>query len=353
MPLPYVTELVLGGILCLAFSGAAIRWLAPRGWMDAPDERKQHPFPTPLTGGLALWAALAAGQVSGLLPLPLTPLEWTAVHAMALMGALDDRLGLRARYKALVGLLVAVVLGWSAAQGLAGHGDLVRVAYLELPNRVGVTMPLAVLWFWGIPQAFNLIDGLDGLALGLSALLLSMLVFGGGTAGSLLFGAVLAALVLNYPRARHFIGDTGAFLLGTLLAVLALKRALPGHPNLALWFFAYPMVDITLVVAIRLIRRYPLAVADHNHLHDWMLARLAPLPRGRTFATPLLLLLAMGPMLHEMPWPRAQLIGMGGLLLLFAVALDQFQRGLREPRPKEREPGVQPKPVGQTALDRV
>ncbi len=340
------SKLVLGAALGLLLGLALIRWVAPLGWTDHPDERKKHPHPTPLTGGLMLWILVAAGQATGWLPLGLHREEWIAIHGMALMGALDDRFGLRARYKAIAGLLVALLLGYHAAVDLLPVGGLVHVARLDLPNRLAFTVPLAVLWFWGIPQAFNLIDGLNGLSLGLAALMLSLLGYGAGTEGSFLFGAVVAALVLNYPRARHFIGDCGAFLLGTLLAILALKRGLPAHPNLALWVFAYPILDVTLVVAIRLAQRRSLAEADHNHLHDWMIARLEARPRlqawARPLAPPLLLVLASGPMSHVMPWRFAFATGAAGLALLALVALHQFFVALGEQR---RRPVPAPKPA--------
>jgi UDP-GlcNAc:undecaprenyl-phosphate GlcNAc-1-phosphate transferase len=335
---PFLTsKVVLGAALGLLAGLACIGLVGPRGWMDHPDVRKRHPEPTALTGGLALWAMVALGQGLGWLPLPLDRQDWLAVHGMALMGALDDRFGLRARWKALAGLLAALFLGLHAARDLLAHGGSVHVAYLDLPNRLAFTAPLAVAWFWGIPQAFNLIDGLNGLSLGLTALLLGLLGWGAGSEAALLVGAVLGALLLNYPRARHFIGDCGAFLLGTLLAILALKRGLPAHPNLALWAFAYPILDVTVVVAIRLARRQGLAIADHNHLHDWMIARLGGGPWARPLATPLLLLLAAGPMLHELPWRHGQTAGLVGLIVLIAVGIDQFRIGLGAPLPEKDE----------------
>jgi UDP-GlcNAc:undecaprenyl-phosphate GlcNAc-1-phosphate transferase len=340
------SKLLLGAALGLLLGLVLIRWIAPLGWTDHPDERKRHPHPTPLTGGLMLWILVALGQATGWLPLGLHREEWIAVHAMALMGALDDRFGLRARHKAVAGLLVALLLGIHAAQDLLPAGGLVHVAKLDLPNRLAYTAPLAVLWFWGIPQAFNLIDGMNGLALGLAALILSLLGYGAGTEGSFLFGAVIAALVLNYPRARHFIGDCGAFLLGTLLAILALRRGLPAHPNLALWIFAYPILDVTLVVAIRLSHRRSLAEADHNHLHDWMVARLERVAGiqawARPLATPLLLILASGPMAHGMPWTFAHAAGSAGLALLVLVALHQFFVAQAEMRARPAEAAPPP-----------
>jgi UDP-GlcNAc:undecaprenyl-phosphate GlcNAc-1-phosphate transferase len=336
--LPPNSLLLIGLLAGLGASWLAIRFIGPRGWIDAPDDRKHHRAPTALTGGLALWAVLVGGTAAGWLRLPLHPEDWAAIHVMAAMGVLDDRFNLRARYKALVGLLVALLMGWHAAETLAATGGpMFRVAYFEMPNRLAYTMPLAVAWFWGIPQAFNLIDGLNGLSLGLTALLLGLLGWGAGSEAALLVGAVLGALLLNYPRARHFIGDCGAFLLGTLLAILALKRGLPTHPNLALWAFAYPILDVTVVVAIRLARRQGLAIADHNHLHDWMVARLGGGPWARPLATPLLLLLAAGPMLHELPWRHGQTAGLVGLIVLIAVGIDQFRIGLGAPLPEKDE----------------
>lgn len=336
-------ELLFGFLLCFGLSLVAIRWVGPRGWMDLPSARKLHHAPTPLTGGLVLWTALTIGQLAGWIRLPLHPQEWAAVHLMALMGALDDRFHLRARIKATVGLGVALLLGWEAALDLVAQGGaVVHVAGMDIPNHLFVTMPLAVLWFWGIPQAYNLIDGLNGLALGLALLLLGSMGWGMESSAVFLWGAIFASLLLNYPRARHFMGDSGAFLLGTLLAILALKRGLPTNPNLALWAFAYPMIDVTLVVLIRLAQHKPLGQGDHNHLHDWMTLHLAKVPRGRNLATVMILLLALGPMLHLYSFPMARPLSFLGLLLLVVMAVIQFREQLQVQAALPGKPGAKP-----------
>jgi UDP-N-acetylmuramyl pentapeptide phosphotransferase/UDP-N-acetylglucosamine-1-phosphate transferase len=100
----------------------------------------------------------------GWLPWPMGRLDWVGVHAMALMGALDDRFNLRARYKALAGLAVAVLLAAHAASGLAQVADHLEFFDFRIPSHPLMTFPFLFVWLWSIPQAYNLIDGINGLS---------------------------------------------------------------------------------------------------------------------------------------------------------------------------------------------
>lgn len=303
--------------LGLGLSAALIRWVAPRGWMDRPDLcRKKHGRPTPRTGGMALWGVLILSQCLGMFNGRIHPVEWVGIHAMALLGVLDDRLNLHARYKAVVGLGVALMLaihvGFSSVSGAA------QVSFLgaNLPNVPLVIVPVLMLWYWAVPQAYNLIDGINGLSAGFGALLLGVLGWNLGHQPALLWGGLTAFLVLNYPKARHFMGDCGALMLGTLFAVLGVKAFALRDPNLLLWVYAYPTVDVFLVVSIRRWKGEPLGAADRSHLHHWMVDRLG----GRSrIATPLLLGMAALPMLRATEIPGHELassVGLGALLLL-------------------------------------
>ena len=150
---------------------------APRlGWLDHPNEdRKSHECPTALTGGLALWFVLVLAQILGWLPFTLHPVEWLGIHGMALMGALDDRCGLRARYKAVVGLAVALMLAGQSSLLLAHTVDHVQIFLFRMPTHPLLTVPLLALWFWGSPQAYNLLDGINGLSMGIGILILGVL----------------------------------------------------------------------------------------------------------------------------------------------------------------------------------
>lgn len=316
-------------LLTALATGGLVLWLArtlgPKGWMDVPSGRKSHSRPVPRIGGLALLLVLLAAKALGLLHLGLTYLEWAVVAGMATIGVLDDRFNLRARWKAVAGLVVAVPLAAVHTRELLALGREVSLFGINLPDHAAILFPLLLLWYWGIPQAFNLIDGLNGLSLGFSCLVLAALGLGPGSllgpGAAPLWGALVALLVLNYPRARHFLGDAGSLALGSLFAILVMDRALPVHRGLGFWLMAYPILDVTTVVAIRKYSGRPLGQADRSHLHHWILERVG----GRAWlVTPILLTLAALPMVRDTGWPHAHAISSLGLVGLVVLALRVF-----------------------------
>jgi len=318
-------------------SWALIRWLAPLGWMDRPDQdRKQHKRPTARTGGLAIWIGFILLQVSGKAPFPLHPLAWVGIHAMALTGFLDDRFDLRARYKALVGLAVALVLAFHVTRSMGPVLPEVPFLGLSLPTHPVFLLPLLTLWFWALPQAYNLIDGINGLSMGFAALVLGALSSNIGIPSLPLWGGLGAVLSVNFPKAHHFLGDCGALMLGTLFAILSVQAFALREPDLLLWVFAYPIVDVSLVVCIRHWKGLPLGQADRSHLHHWMMDHLG----GRAWlVTPMLLCLASLPMLRATALPGRLLLSSLGISTLVLLALKVFKD--RVATPAEAEPVAQ------------
>ena len=330
-------QAVIGFVAGLSISIALIA-VAPRlCWVDHPDlGRKCHKKLVALTGGIALWGVIVLFQLMGWLPWPLHRLDWVGIHGMALMGALDDRFDLRARYKALTGLAVAILLAGYSSLLLAHTVDHVVFLSFTIPTHRAMTFPLLLFWFWSIPQAYNLIDGINGLSMGLGLLILTALGWHLGAQPMMLKGALLAVLLLNFPKARHFLGDCGAMLLGTLFAVLSIRLLVPWNANLPLWIFAYPIVDVSLVVATRKWLGRPLGEADRSHLHHWMMDRLN---HKAWLATPILWVFAALPMLHATQVPGAGVLSwIGGcalLLLGFRVFLDRIKHHPRLRRSPE------------------
>jgi UDP-GlcNAc:undecaprenyl-phosphate GlcNAc-1-phosphate transferase len=241
---------------------------------------------------------------------------------MAVVGLLDDRLNLRARYKAMAGLSVAVMLALHVAFSLGRMTEQVSFLGLSLPSHPVIIFPVLMLWFWALPQAYNLIDGINGLSMGYASLLLGVLGWNLGMQSALLWGGLAAVLILNFPKAKHFLGDCGALMLGTFFAILGVEAFALRDPNLLLWVFAYPIVDVCLVVGIRRWRSVPISRADRSHLHHWMMDRM----NGRSwFATPILLGIAALPMLRATAIPGSQVISLAGLGVLLLLALKAFK----------------------------
>jgi UDP-GlcNAc:undecaprenyl-phosphate GlcNAc-1-phosphate transferase len=281
-----------GGVMGLALSGLAARTLGPRGWMDLPDERHRHGRPTPRTAGLALFTGFLLFRALGISSFHLDPTQWVALVAMVLLGAWDDRCTLSAPRKAALGLAVALLLTVHQLGRLQALGPTVNLAGLAIPTTPWVAGPLLLAWFWGIPQALNLADGLDGFALGLAGLILTATGHG-PWAHPVMWGFLISAFLLNYPRAFHFLGDAGSLGLGTLVAMVTMDATVAVDASLALWICAYLVVDCTTVVVSRWLRHRPLGLGDRSHLHHLVVDACG----GRAWlATPLLLGAAWLPM---------------------------------------------------------
>ncbi|BDU75302.1 hypothetical protein METESE_02600 [Mesoterricola sediminis] len=282
-------QAILALVVCLAACQGVIR-LAPRlGLMDIPGGRRQHKGPIPRVGGLALLLTLVGLHAVAGSRSPYTPLEVGAVATMGILGFLDDRMDLRARWKATLGLAVAIILAAGATFHLVAQGlQAFEILGITFPPLPGITFALLVLLFWCIPHGFNLIDGANGLAIGFALVTLGSLAITGAV-HPMLMGGLAALLLLNWPKARLFLGDCGSLSIGLLLVISGLKALAMPRPNHLLWLFAYPIVDVLTVVVIRLLLRKPVSVGDRNHLHFQIKDRWPALANS---AVPYLLLLA-------------------------------------------------------------
>lgn len=262
------------------------------GAVDNPGERKIHQTPMPRLGGLAVVISIAAvlGAAALLrgswwqLPAELAPGLTFGVLPILLISIVDDIKPVLARRKFLAHLVGAVV---AVASGVT----LEPVVHLfGSPIHIGIiAAPLSVLWLVGITNAFNIIDGLDGLSAGLAlisaasmAAVFALVGQTGMSIGALvLAGALAGFLPYNMHPARMFLGDTGATAIGFCLGVFALK----GGSTLSSGFAALlPMIILGLPVAdtlIAMVRRSlgglersggGMFVPDRNHIHHRLLA---------------------------------------------------------------------------------
>jgi Fuc2NAc and GlcNAc transferase len=246
------SRLLLGAALAaiLSWAGALSlsRWAERLSLIDVPNERSSHSKPTPRGGGVAFVAATAAltAAVSllrpGLLPAGSFPLL-VASLVVALCGLADDRWHLPVGIRLLVQLGAAVYV---VTQG-------VRVASVEFPGGGflflgSMAAPLCVLWLIASTNAYNFMDGIDGLVAGQSVVVGLVLCWMSDVAGAsglalalaLLTGAVLGFLFCNWPPARIFMGDVGSGYLGFVFAGWALigARPSPAFVPLGAWLIA-------------------------------------------------------------------------------------------------------------------
>ncbi|HLZ33271.1 MAG TPA: hypothetical protein VKP13_04585 [Nitrospira sp.] len=224
---------------CLAslFLTQLVRWVAPQlGAVDQPADRKMHQTPVPRLGGVAVAGAMAAtflvASLTGLVPSDFeaghSPL-WEALFVgggiIFLCGIWDDLSPLSARTKFLVQLTAAGV-----AVGSGVHLDRVALAGDYVLDLGILSIPVTLLWIVGITNAFNLIDGLDGLAAGLgsiaaatcAAIFLYTGAIDDATVLFVLLGALLGFLPFNFNPAKIFLGDSGSLVVGYVLAVMVI-----------------------------------------------------------------------------------------------------------------------------------
>lgn len=247
----------------------AIRW----NIVDLPNYRKIHTEVTPRFGGIAIFI----GSMLGLLYLYPKNEHMFAIILGALVivitGTLDDRYDIRPSVK-LTGQFIA-------ASFLVSSGLIIEQITLPLIGQIDlgfVSVLVTVFWVIGITNAINLIDGLDGLAAGVSAIALFtiavMAIFMDNvyvlSMSIILFWSILGFLPFNFFPAKVFMGDTGALFLGFMIAVLSLL----GFKNVTMISFiipililAVPIFDTAVAIVRRVIQKRPISSPDSSHLH--------------------------------------------------------------------------------------
>jgi UDP-GlcNAc:undecaprenyl-phosphate/decaprenyl-phosphate GlcNAc-1-phosphate transferase len=285
----FLTALALSLALTPLVGRRAVAW----GAVDVPDNRRRiHKKATPRLGGVAIFLAFA-------LTLAVAPFlstsvgeylaaRWGAVAALVLPAALVFLFGVYDDFReASVPLKLLVQTAAAAALYYCGYG----ISNLSLPFGGNWELPLylsfPVTWLWvvGLTNAFNLIDGMDGLAAGASgfamlSIFLAALAQGNQVVAVLavvLIGAVIGFLHYNFHPASIFMGDSGSMLLGFMAAALSLAGSNKGTTVVAIAIplvsFGLPVAEVGLSLARRFIGGHSLFKGDRAHIHHKLLER--------------------------------------------------------------------------------
>src|SRR5438094_3316181 len=251
------------------------------GVVDAPGGRRLNRSPVPRLGGLALFLGVFVPALA-FLPLGRETRGLLLGAAVAVtVGAVDDFRGLRWFEKLAGQTLAAAIPTWFGVW--VDRFTLPFLGIHALPGWVGV--PLTIVWIVAIMNMVNFLDGLDGLASGVAAIAgltfaviaLSLGKPDAAIMSAIVFGACVGFLRHNFYPARIFMGDSGALLLGFVLAALSVQGLLKTAATVALFFpllvLAVPIVDTTFVVVRRLKHGERIFEADQAHLHHRFLRR--------------------------------------------------------------------------------
>lgn len=255
---------------------------------DKPTERKNHKFPVPLSGGVAMFFAILAGFLFFVVFADgADPALWAVLGGAALIvavGLVDDFS--KARFKEfpvwprLLVQIGAASLAFVAGVRFTGFANPFTDNYIEL--HIMLQYVLTVLWFVGLITVFNFMDGLDGLS-GLLAMVSGVTFFvvalhmnqaESAFMAVIFVAAVAGFLRYNLPPAKVYMGDSGAYLLGYMLAAISLhgvfKQATVISLAIPILAMGVPIFDSLLVVVRRIIARKPAYVADSSnitHIH--------------------------------------------------------------------------------------
>lgn len=320
---------------------------------DMPDNRKVHQIPIPRLGGISFFPVILITLcfILGVRVyigypienLPTNELLFFTVGGMMLflIGVADDLVGVGYRYKFLVQILAALLIVWPG-EWFNTLGGLLGIN--ELPMALGVLLTLFVVVY--ITNAINLIDGIDGLASGLSCIALFVLgiicVIEKDEIYALLafstFGVIVPFWFYNVfgnAKCGHklFMGDTGSLILGYIISLLVIHLSrvntgieVIGHSNMVLAFstLIVPLFDVVRVVIHRIREKKNPFLPDKNHFHHKLL-RTGMRPRGVMVS-----ILCIALFFILLNWLLADALGMTWLLITDIILWTSLQLGVNK-----------------------
>lgn len=248
--------------------------------LDYPNERKIHKVPMPRLGGLAIYISFIIGYaIFGKVNTQMLSIL-IGGFILIITGIIDDINPIKARYKLLAQIFAAIFVV------IYGQIYFTEISFLGIHFYVNKYLSyfISSLFIIAITNSINLIDGLDGLATGISSiyfLTISIIAFilnriGGLdiTLSIIMLGATLGFLPYNFPPAKIFMGDTGSLFLGYMISIIALlgfKVTTITSLVVPLCILAIPIFDTVFAILRRLLKHQNIGVADKEHFHHQLL----------------------------------------------------------------------------------
>ncbi|ALC88776.1 UDP-phosphate N-acetylglucosaminyl 1-phosphate transferase [Bacillus sp. FJAT-18017] len=274
----FYATLIICFLCSILITPSIIKLAYKLGAVDKPNKRKVHTKLMPRLGGLGIFISFVIGI---LILQPYSPYHLAIVLGSIIIiitGILDDIYELSAKKKFLAQLAAALVV--------VLYGGI-EVNFINLPFGgkldFGVmSVPITILWIVGVTNSINLLDGLDGLAAGVSSIALisisAMAIVKGDayvmSLGFIVLVSTIGFLFYNFHPAKIFLGDTGALFLGYMIAVLSLL----GFKNVTFISFIIPVIilgvplsDTIFAIVRRIVKKAPLSAPDKSHLHHCLL----------------------------------------------------------------------------------
>jgi UDP-GlcNAc:undecaprenyl-phosphate GlcNAc-1-phosphate transferase len=284
----YLLSFFMTAVLAALFTPIVRRVAMKIGAVSTPGGRNVNARSVPRLGGIAIAAATACTLLALLrietgvgLEMQTEPLRVLGLLGGALIvfvvGVLDDTRRVRALYK-----LYAQIAAATLAYVCGFRIDAISVS-LETSASMGIFgLPVTILWIVGIVNAINLIDGLDGLAAGVvffAGLTTFVVAFMGGNVlvaavMAVMLGGVIGFLFFNFNPARIFMGDSGSYFLGFILATSSIggyKASTAVALLVPMLALGVPIFDTLFTIVRRFLERRPIFSADRGHIHHRLL----------------------------------------------------------------------------------
>ncbi len=366
-------------VVALPFAGTTLllplvtRFCRARGWLDHPGGRKQHQSPIPRLGGIAFFVSFASTVLVGVALAPaLTAMPQVRALVPEIAGALVEAYRVRPQLLGLLaGALVIFIVGLlddvlgekfpiglklfgQSAAALIAVGSGIQVDFTGVPL---LNAAVSFLWILGISNAFNLLDNMDGLAVGVAISSAFIFFLNALALEEIFLCLILAAFVgalggfmrQNIHPARIFMGDSGALFIGFMLSSLTILEHYVSSASSSLFpvlmpalVLAVPLIDTFSVIAIRISEGRPIYRGDRCHLSHRLVAAGIPEPQAVKFLLLLTLALGMGALqlanasVARSLWTIAYTTALAALVLRGMGVRGPVNRGL--PRTKSENP---------------